>query len=191
MQYCKCIPWDYPLSDQTLETSKMIGICDFFGSSCFNSYIENMKNKMPSWCREECAPGCNEIKYTTTTEREPIDTKSICSYDPTEAKNVLDEFGIKTFQYLFNTSYAGKEEVIHFQQALVGANNSKSFMYENCKEKLMNDIAIVEVLMDSPTVVKYIQTYKASTTDKLANFGKCYANGLYIKDTLNIYYIFG
>ena len=35
----------------------------------------------------------------------------------------------------------------------------------------MKDIAIVEVVMDSPTVIKYIQTYKASITDKLANFG--------------------
>ena len=35
----------------------------------------------------------------------------------------------------------------------------------------MNDIAVVEVVMDSPTVIKYIQTYKASATDKMANFG--------------------
>ena len=48
----------------------------------------------------------------------------------------------------------------------------KAFSNYYCKEKLRNDIAMVEVVMESPTVIRYIQNYKASTTDKLANFGK-------------------
>ena len=169
MHYCRCIPWDYPFSDQSLNNSKQIGICDYFGSSCFNSYLEN---GMASSCQEKCEnPGCNEIKYTTTLREEPINWKSICAYDPEKTTNILDLFEIETFQYLFNATDAGKKGVVHVQETLVDANDTKSFMYEYCKEKLMNDIAIVEVFMESPTAMKYIQNYKASTTDKMANFG--------------------
>ena len=131
---------------------------------------------MPSWCQEKCDPGCNEIKYTTTTEQKPLDWKSICSYDPRNTGKVLDTFEIRIFQYLFNTTYAGKLEALHLQEALVGANDTKSFMLKYCKKKLLNDVAIVEVIMDSPTAIKYIQTYKASLTDKLANFGKYFTS---------------
>ena len=168
MHYCRCIPWDYPFSDQALNKSKQIGICDYLGSSCFNSFLEN---GMASSCQEKCDPGCNEIKYTTTLREEQINWQSICAYDPEDTTNILDLFEIKTFEYLFNSTEAGKNGVFHFQKALVGANDTNSFMYEYCKEKLMNDIAIVEVVMESPTVMKYIQGYKASSTDKMANFG--------------------
>ena len=169
MHNCSCIPWDYPIPRDTDNKSSKIGICDFYGSSCFNSYIEN---GMASWCQNECDPGCNEVKFTTVTEKEPIDWKAICSYDPNDTKNILNLFDIETFEYLFNTSYAGKDGITRFQEALTGPEDRKSFLYYYCKEKLINDIAMVEVVMESPTVIRYIQNYKASTTDKLANFGK-------------------
>ena len=173
MHYCRCIPWDYPISDQSLNKSKQIGICDYFGSSCFNSYLEN---GMASSCQKKCEPGCNEIKYTTTIREEQINWKSICSYDPKDTKNILDLFEIKTFEYLFNTTYAEKNGVIRFQESLVGAKDTKSFMDQYCKEKLMKDIAIIEIVMESPTAMKYIQSFKASFTDKMASFGMCLLN---------------
>ena len=168
MKNCSCIPWDYPIPDDTTAKQNKINICDFLGSSCFNSYIEN---GMASWCQKKCDPGCNEIKFTTVMEKDAINWKSLCSYDPKDTENVLDLFQIQAFQYLFNTTYSGRDGIIHFQTALQGAENQTSLMYSYCKEKMKQDIAIVEVVIDSPTAIKYIQTYKASLTDKLANFG--------------------
>ena len=172
MLSCKCIPWDYPIPQDAMNKSSKIGICDFYGSACFNSFIEN--GMAPS-CQKKCAPGCNENKFTTYTEKEKIDWKLVCSYDPKDTENILDLFQIQTFEYLFNTSYAGRDGIIRFQEALTEAEDRKSFLYYYCEQKLIYDIAMVEVVMDSPTVIKYIQNYKASTTDKMANFGKiCY-----------------
>ena len=168
---CQCIPWDYPVPQDADNKSARVSICDFFGSSCFNSYIEN---GMAPWCQKQCDPGCNEVKFTTVTRQEQIKWKSICSYNSTDTENILDLFQIKTYEYLFNTTYAGKGGILRFQEALRNAKNSTAFLYEYCKEKLTYDIAMVEVVMDSPTVIKYIQNYKASATDKMANFGKRY-----------------
>ena len=165
---CSCIPWDYPIPQNANDNSSTISICDFFGSSCFNSYIEN---GMAPWCQRQCDPGCNEMKFTTVTEREKIDWEAICSYDPGDTENILNLFQIQTFEYLFNTTFEGRDGVIRFQEALVGAKSTKTFKYDYCKKKLMYDIAMVEVVMDSPTLIKYIQEYKASDTDKMANFG--------------------
>ena len=175
MRTCRCVPWDYPISQASMNKSSKIGICDFFGSSCFNSYIEN---GLAPWCPKKCYPGCNENKFTMNTKQEKIDWKSICSYDPQGTESILNLFQIQTFEYLFNTSYAGRDGINRFQKALRGNEN---FFYNYCKEKLINDIAIVEVMMDSPTVIKYIQNYKASMTDKLANFGKHLTTILSIK----------
>ena len=169
MHNCDCIPWDYPIPRDTNNESTRISICDFYGSSCFNSYIEN---GMAPWCQKNCDPGCNEVKFTTVTEKEKINWQSICSYDPDDTKNILNPFDIQTFEYLFNTTYPGKDGIIRLQEALTKSDDSKTFLYYYCKEKLIHDIAMVEVVMDSPTVIKYIQNYKASTTDKMANFGK-------------------
>ena len=169
MHNCQCIPWDYPMPYGTSNKSNRIDICDFLGSSCFNSYIEN---GMAYWCQNNCDPGCNEIKFTTTTEREKINWNSICAYDPNDTRNILSLFDVQAFEYLFNTTYNGRDGIIRFQEAELGAKNRSSLLNHYCREKLMHDVAIIEVVMDSPTMIKYIQNHKASMTDKLANFGK-------------------
>lgn len=167
MNYCDCIPWDYPISYE-LEMLRSISLCDFYGNSCFNSYIEN---GLAVNCTYECDSGCNEVKYTTSTEKEAINWKDICSYSSNATEKELDLFGIETADYLKNTFHAGRSGIIRFQEALLKSKNTTTFLQEYCERKFKNDIAIVEVVMDSPTVIKYIQRYKATETDKLANFG--------------------
>ena len=92
-----------------------------------------------------------------------------------ENKDESEKFQIfkkMTFiEFLFNTTYSGRSGVVRFQEALLNSDDTKSFAKTYCEKKLKNDIAMVEVVMDSPTFIKYIQTHKATTTDKLANFG--------------------
>ena len=170
MKHCDCIPWDYPIPYE-LVYIQSINICDFYGNSCFNSYIEN---GLAVNCTYECDPGCNEVKFTMSTEKEAIKWNDICSYSSNDTEKELDLFGIETADYLKNTFHVGRSGIIRFQEALLNSENTTTFLQEYCETKLKNDIAIVEVVMDSPTVIKYIQRYKATETDKLANFGKKY-----------------
>ena len=168
MSYCNCVPWDYPIPD-AISASNEITICDFYGNSCFNSYIQN---GMAANCHNRCDTGCNEIKFYITTEKEPIKWQDICDYDPRDTDQELDLFERETFEFLFNTTYSGRSGVVRFQEALLKSEDTKSFAKMYCEKKLKSDIAMVEVVMDSPTFIKYIQTHKATTTDKLANFGE-------------------
>ena len=167
-EFCNCSPWDYPVPDDFKWP-----ICDFYGSSCFTSYIEN---GLAEQCRKECLPGCNEVKYTISAEKESIDWNKLCSYDPKARKNTLDLFDIEAVRLVKNPSSASSEAISQFQQVLLNVPDVHGFKMRYCKEKFMFDIAMVEVIMDSPTVIKYIQTLRVSITDKLANFGKHLCN---------------
>ena len=144
-------------------------ICDFYGSSCFTSYIEN---GLAEQCRADCLPGCNEVKYTISAEKELLDWNKFCSYDPKARKNTIDLFDIEASKLVKNPSFASSEAISQFQQILLNITDPDSFKLRYCKEKFNFDIAMVEVIVDSPTVIKYIQHQRVTITDKLANFGK-------------------
>ena len=163
-EFCNCAPWDYPVPDDFKWP-----ICDFYGSSCFTSYIEN---GLAEQCRKECLPGCNEVKYTISAEKESIDWEHFCSYDPKARKNTIDLFDIEASKLVKNPSFASSEAILQYQQVLLNITDTNSFKSRYCKEKFLFDIAVVEVIMDSPTVIKYIQHQRVTITDKLANFGK-------------------
>ena len=98
----------------------------------------------------------------------------------------MDLFEIEASKYIRNFTYSAKEAIEQFQQVLLNSTNTKSFKFAQCKAKFQYDIAMVEVIMDSPTVIKYIQAHRVTVTDKLANFGKLitltkqYITNLYI-----------
>ena len=163
-EFCNCAPWDYPVPDDFKWP-----ICDFYGSSCFTSYIEN---GLAEQCRADCLPGCNEIKYTVSSERELIDWNTLCSYDPKARTNTIGLFDIEAVNLVKNASLVSNEAILQFQQVLLNVTDAHSFEMRFCKETFQFDIAMVEVIMESPTVIKYIQTLRVSITDKLANFGK-------------------
>ena len=110
-----------------------------------------------------------------TTEREAIPSDNICTYDPNDYENELDLFEIETSTYVRNAATKDTNEtngIMRFKEALAETKDSESFKLEHCTKRLMYDIAMVEVVMDSPTVIKYIQGRKASITDKIGSLGK-------------------
>ena len=100
----------------------------------------------------------------------------MCSYDPKARKNTLALFDIEAANFVRNPSSLSSEALSQFQLILLYVTDADSFNRRFCKEKFQFDIAMVEVIMDSPTVIKYIQTLRVSITDKLANFGKHLCN---------------
>ena len=100
----------------------------------------------------------------------------MCSYDSKARKNTLELFDIEAANLVRNPSSASSEAISQFQQVLLNVTDAHAFKMRYCKEKFLYDIAMVEVIMESPTVIKYIQTQRVSITDKLANFGKHLCN---------------
>ena len=174
MTICSCVPWDYP-KPYVANVTDNVMICDYYGNSCFNGYIENYsENGLAEECHKECYQGCNEIHYSTATEKEAIDWNKICAkVTHQDYDGNLDTFELETASYIRNlTTHAEDTKVFRFQEALLESDDMNSLRLEYCKQKLTFDIAMVEVIMDSPTFIKYIQTIKATTADKLANFGR-------------------
>ena len=161
-EFCNCAPWDYPVPDDFIWP-----ICDFYGSSCFTSYIEN---GLAEQCSTECLPGCNEVKYTISAEKESIDWKLFCSDDPKARKNRRDVFDIEASNLVRNPSFASSKALSQFQQVLLNFTEAE-FNSKYCEDKFRFDIAIVEIIVDSPTVIKYNKHHRVTITDKLANFG--------------------
>ena len=120
----------------------------------------------------ECWPGCNEVKYMISAEKELIDWNKFCSYDPKARKNTIDLFDIEASKLVRNPIFASSEAISQFQQVLLNVSEADSFKSRYCKEKFLFDIAMVDVIVDSPTVIKYNKHQRVTITDKLANLGK-------------------
>ena len=159
---CGCRPWDYP-SAQT--------ICDFYGSSCFNSVIEN---GLAQVCQKKCIPGCNEIKYTISMEKEILDENKICDRQPHLHKYDMSLFDVTLERYIMNDTRSRGDGIKRFQEAIMKAKNSSALDIEYWKQKMRYDIAIVNVVINTPTVVKFVQNKRVTIADQLANFGKSF-----------------
>ena len=62
-----------------------------------------------------------------------------------------------------------------FQDALLNPNQTTK-QEKFCIEKVNMDIAVVKVIINSPTVLKLVQNVRVRFVEKLANFGKLLQN---------------
>ena len=187
---CGCRPWDYPTPDGTTR------ICDFYGSSCFNSVLQG---EVSEDCNGECDFDCNEVKHSVQIETKPLEDEVICSYE-TEHDQTF-EFRI---QHYINTLFSDSKWFDHIANAVTNKGgpperltlkrvddiiNQTRVPYYNgtlggdldperlafirdCKAKVKFDIAVVEVIINAPSIVRMIKTLKVTVMDKLANFGR-------------------
>ena len=187
---CGCRPWDYPTHFNKTLTSlnKDSRICEYFGNTCFH---ELMKTEFgEEQCLEKCFADCNKVKHTFSVEKTPLSKESICRYsamdrmagafgDKRKMKAVKDlDESLKNHVSGFpqSTPKWGKiypiTTLIRISQNILNNQNRSNLNEEMCKERLMNDVAVVHIVVSNPTVLKLIQTNRLTFTDKLANFGK-------------------
>ena len=186
---CGCRPWDYPTPDDHNDTStkSQFRICDYFGTSCFTTVLQgNSESK----CLEKCVPNCDEINYSISIDKEPIDPgRRICSYnrDPINAleleikKHVLTQF-VENHTYVDVTGIIASEPperrmMSLLKEILSNSNDSyyldeKKAYEQDCVAKLNSDVAAVIVSIDSPTFTRMVKSSKVSFFDKLAILGK-------------------
>ena len=186
---CGCRPWDYPTPNRINDSSVSgeMRVCDFYGTSCFNKVLQE---NVESLCHEKCVPNCDEINYSISIGKEPIDPGNrICSYsgNPTNAlefeikKYMLSQF-VEDNQYGNSTGYIAssppERRILNLVKGILSKSNDSYYKNEkvayekDCGAKLNSDVAAVVVSIDSPTFTRMIKSSKVSFFDKLAILGK-------------------
>ena len=188
---CGCRPWDYPTSNEKSKqnTSKnQLRICDFFGSSCYNNVLQGTST---SECQGKCISDCNEIKYSMSINFLPLDSDNgICGL--IDNSNTNWELNIKShLTSLFSDKKVHDSDASNLDgpperwtmklikdalQTNVSSNEAyyidetRAFQ-KDCKAKLQSDIAVVHVIIGSPTFTRMVKSVKVSTSEKVAIFG--------------------
>ena len=197
---CGCRPWDYPSGMKNISeytSSLEYRICDYFGNTCFHAMMST--DLAEKQCAEKCLPDCNEVKHTFSIEKSPFNPKSICHLskeyqkmgafsDQRMKKGVKDleeslknhVFGNPQSPPKWDKSYPINKLIQTLQDAIRHPNETTS-KYDTCVKRLMNDVAVIHIVVNNPTVLKLIQTNRVTFSDKVANFGKfnkttCLAN---------------
>ena len=178
---CGCRPWDYPAPASGKINGTNGGnarLCDFFGSSCFHSVIAN--DITGQVCRNSCVAGCSEVKYTISVERVILDETKICLQNiATNHKFSRLDHDLKMY-IMNNTNFPlagmGKYHFLRYLNKIKQTGDPwkvrEKFYIEYCKRRIRDDMAIVDVVITTPTVTRYVQTKRVSTSDQLAIFGK-------------------
>ena len=185
---CGCRPWDYPTSINTSNKFTKSRICDYFGNTCFHALMstDNVGEKK---CAEKCLPDCNEIKHSFSIEKSHLDVNKICHYTKEDAKmgafadqrmskSIKDvEESTRNHVYGFPQSppkWDKRYPINNLIQTLTDAMthlNRTTSKFDQCKTRVLKDIAVINIVVNNPTVLKLIQTNRVSFSDKVANFG--------------------
>ena len=128
-------------------------------------------------CLAKCQPDCNEVKHTISVEKTPLDLeKSICAnsddYTTSEKsiwRHIFGEGQIHA-KILWNKETSSKTLARTLQNRMFGTNDTMENI-KYCIGKVSMDIAVVNVVVNSPTVQKLVQDVKTTFSDKLAIFG--------------------
>ena len=188
-ELCGCRPWDYPSPDKPNNSSfdDRSRICDFYGTSCFNKILQENEE---SACHTKCVPNCDEINYSISIGKEPIDPGNrICSYYSNPNNALEDE--IKKYmlaQFVEHKQDGNKnghiaasppeKRILNLFKGFISKSNESYYTDErssyekDCKAKLNSDMAAVVISIDSPTFTRMIKSSKVSFFDKLAILGK-------------------
>ena len=183
---CGCTPWNYPVLDKNVNKLNVSSsrICDFFGNACFNQILEN--SHFASSCETKCYNDCDDIRYSVSIVREPIDPYGrICNRlgKPNNAMELQTKNHVWTMlrgdgrlEKHNNSSSVGR--IMNHLRAILIGNNESSYIDANraarddCKQKLNSDIALVIVAIDSPTFSRMKRNVKVTSFDKFALLGK-------------------
>ena len=178
---CGCRPWDYPREDKSTRKQNSNRVCDFFGSSCFNKMMK--KEYTEEQCRKKCTADCMEIKYSLSVDQSPLDSQEYICINP-KNKDATTEYSIQNsiWRNMFGDEIEGNkvswfqttntDRIIRTAQDAITITNKTMSQTDFCIKKVIADIAVVEVVINSPTVLRLIQGVKVSFVEKMANFGE-------------------
>ena len=187
---CGCRPWDYPTDLNRSETSEKEDprrICDYFGNICFHAMMQTDSGEKE--CLAKGYPDCNSVQHSFSIEKTHFEVESVCQITH-KARNYYDpkaqdrQNSIRDFDEMLESHVAGFPQsppkwgkiypitrLERIAQNLMQFKNRSMFNTETCKKRIMNDIAVVNIVVNNPTVLRFIQTNRVSLSDKIASFG--------------------
>ena len=183
---CGCRPWDYPRAEE-IENKNSQHICEFYGNSCFNHILANKTNPE---CERKCISSCEEVSYSVIVSHEPLDPRGrICSYlrkpiDVVELqtkRHVRALFSEEVWPYdkkfIFEPPKRRvmnvlKDILVHSNNSFYPVENEKRAFERDCRSKIKEDLAVVIVIIDSPTFSRMKRNVKVTLSDKLALLGE-------------------
>ena len=133
-------------------------------------------------CRRNCSSDCEEVKYSLSVDRSPLESEDYICLNPKTRdktnKNVQNSIWSNIFGETIDDNQVSWFQLTNadrmiriVQDALVNPNKTTD-QIDYCNKKVASDIAVIEVIINSPTVLRLVQSLKVSFVEKLANFGK-------------------
>ena len=178
---CGCRPWDYPTVPKVSKVGRTSNMCEFYGSSCFNSILN--KN-ITEECKEKCVSSCDEVKYSISIDKEPIDEDGEICLSQADPDDALRREIKKYIKMLFPDNSTSdidiprKRAMTNLIKDMLLQKDDSYYLNEklpfekSCKAKLKYDIAGVIVKISSPSFMRLEQDIRVSMTDKLGSLGK-------------------
>jgi hypothetical protein len=154
--FCKCYPWKYPMPGNISE------MCDHLGNICF----KNMLSQQTRILNCTCKPDCSMVSYDYFIIQEDLNPNVECKKIE-ENKSLLE--------YLKN--YQTDQHMIKFWDILypaLGKTKIENISFEdrmNCSNRIISDIAIVEIYFSTAFVTKMKKDVRTTFADKLSNIG--------------------
>ena len=139
-------------------------------------------------CRKKCPSDCNEIKYSLSVDQSPLQSQEYVCVSPKTKDGTEQTFQKSIWYNMFGEPIQGNEvswfkltdtdRIVRIVQDALSNPNKTTAQEEFCTKKVTSDIAVVDIIINSPTVLRFIQGVKVSFVEKLANFGKLHLERL-------------
>ena len=142
-------------------------MCDSFGNQCF--HLSMNKNNEASIQCSKCEYDCNRTQHTTSFVIRKTDHEKFCENDMFNADYPI----VDILNYMdFHPMYKKNPKLFYFKwKALVDGTEYVYNETELCHWKLMNDFAIVNVYLSTPSISRMKQDVRHKLHDKLALLG--------------------
>jgi hypothetical protein len=153
---CECVPWKYPGSQNISE------LCDIMGNLCFKDVLVD-GNRLKD-C--SCFSDCSGVTYNYIALKEPLDPLEICRKSSGKHFSGLKAYLREYLSDVKMTKFFG-----------MYTNISQGFVFDpavkdNCEDRIVNDIAIVDIFFGSQFATVYEQDVRTTMTGKFSEVGE-------------------
>ena len=167
LKHCGCVPWNYPHHDKELNGSR---VCNGLGNVCFANQMKNMSLLQPCQCHSDCV----KTLYPFNVNQQKLEPEDCIGKEElfyTQGQRDLEESTMmKVTDYLKNFQiYPSLQQ--YWNDLKRYSNNSRIPRF-SCPERLLNDIAIVDIYYSTQFATKLHRDVTATFTDKVASIGK-------------------
>ena len=125
-------------------------------------------------CEQSCDKDCDDTIYYPTLMTENLDVDAICSqqskFSGPEDGYLVAEVRKQSGYYKI-TNDPSRNYMFKLQQTMGQFNQTPLTVEDYCRFRVMNDIAVVHVVVSHSEVLKMVQSPTALLPDRLATFG--------------------